>query len=250
MLQRAEVQAADLAWARGDVRVNWTFTRLRLPRRRHALDPGGDGARAEDERAPRRVHTTTIVKPHAGGAVPEDGEAAATLALRTHIPPHEGLVVLVEPFFALSSAITPQATCCHPAAHILDAVAAIRATLPARYACLHARVEEDMYNYCCSLLESPAAGNSSRVSADTEIERKRGLTRHRPAFAAWAEAGGRGDAPACSATQPPPPRECYTPAARIAQVMHADARMPLRSVVYGSHMEDIHRKNTAGKEQL
>ena len=134
----------------------------------------------------------SIVKPHAGRTLPERAYTEARAALRQHIAPSVGLVVVPEPFFALTSSTSPEQTCCTPSQHILTRAAAIRDSLPPAYACLHARVEEDWFNYCCSMLETPA----SAVSFELERERKMGLTRHRPTFGAWIRSGARGAAPA------------------------------------------------------
>jgi hypothetical protein len=202
---------ANLTWARGDPAINWTFTT-------HI------GARPWQ----RHVRTLSITKPHAGQGLPDNRGAEARVALRRHVPRSIDLVIAPEPFFALSSSFDPNYTCLEPARHVIERADAVRSTLPQRYACLHARLEEDWYNYCCSLHELPV----DAATFEGEYERRHSIYRPRAGFSVWARHGGRGAPPTCSSSQPRPSRSCYVEAERIAAVMRKDARLPPRSVVY------------------
>ena len=208
---------ANLTWARGDPNINWTFTRFR--------HRGGSSSTSGSQ---HNVHTLSVSKPHAGQQLPELRADVARDTLRRHVPRSVGLVIVPEPFFALSSRFDPAATCCEPTQRIIARANAVRATLPQRFACLHARLELDWFSYCCSLLELP----TDAATLEGERERRRTLSRPRASFTTWARHGGRGNPPSCSASHPPPPRSCYVGAERIVETMRKDARLPPRSVVY------------------
>jgi hypothetical protein len=210
----------NLTWARGDPRVNWTVTRFRSS----SANGGSGGRRAR----PHRAHILSVAKPHAGLHVPEMRMAEASETLRRLVPPSVDLVVAPEPYFALTSALEPEATCCTPSQRLLSRVAAVRATLPRSYACLHARAESDWFNYCCSLHEWPNA----TVSLEGERERKRSLGRRRATFDEWARTGAIGTSPACALLRPPPAHTCYASPSQMAATMRREPSLPLGAVVY------------------
>ena len=131
---------ATLLWSRGDPEVKWTFTTTMLERAKagksHSLSSHGGRA-------------VSVTKPTAGAGLPEHREALAVQALRDHIPSSTHSVVVHDAFYALSSLLAPAATCCIPSEPIRARAAAIVISLPAKYGCLHARLEEDWFNQVC-----------------------------------------------------------------------------------------------------
>ena len=201
----------SLMWSRGDPNVNWTFTRLAQRSRR--------GHDSQGARTPVVLSELSVAKPAAGMSVPEAAADAARAVLRAHVPKWISTVVAREPFFALSSHMTPEQTCARPAPAVQARIEAIRASLGS-YACLHARLEEDWFNYCC------VRGSLQRgkVTAASEMEMKRNLNLHSSTYSAWVHNGATGVPPLCGALQAgrkvhAPPRQCYASAQQIAEVM-------------------------------
>ncbi|KAL1498586.1 hypothetical protein AB1Y20_013901 [Prymnesium parvum] len=229
--RHTEGMELSLMWSRGDPNVNWTFTHVSYVTR----DPRkGAHTASAGSRSPHTKHilsTVSITKPTAGMLLPEHGRAAAQAVLRERVPRAIPMVVAREPFYALSSRITPNDTCAVPSAAIRARIDTIRATL-GNYACLHARLEEDWFNYCC------VRGSLQRgkVTAASEMEMKRALNAHSSTYANWTKSGGPGVPPACGVrnghSMHAPPRHCFASADQIARVMLRTVSVARRSTVY------------------